>query len=130
MAKLRHAAKKSFSDKVVNEIDKRGYLKIRSGATHRFVAIWSVVVGRRVFVRSWYMRPDGWFFAFLGEPRGAILVNDREIPVRARRVRGARLKEAVSKAYAEKYVTPASIKYVQGFARGKRRDTTTELLPR
>ncbi|MGQ0642633.1 MAG: DUF2255 family protein [Gemmatimonadaceae bacterium] len=130
MIRPRRAAKKTFSDSVIAAIDKAGYLKVRAGTTHRFVAIWSVVVGRRVFVRSWYMRPTGWYFTFLEEPRGAIEVNGREISIRASRVRSLRVKAAVSKAYAAKYVTPASLKYVRGFARGRRRDTTTELMPR
>ena len=76
------------------------------------------------------MRRDGWYFTFLDEPRGAIEITGREIPVRASRVRSLRVKGSVSKAYADKYVTPASIKYVKGFARGRRRVTTTELTPR
>ena len=130
MIKPRRATKKGFSDKVISAIDKSSYLKVRAGTTHRFVAIWSVVVGRRVFVRSWYMRPGGWYYTFLEEPRGAIEIDGREIPVRASRVRSLRVKGAVSKAYAAKYVTPASLQYVKGFARGRRRDTTTELIPR
>jgi hypothetical protein len=40
-------------------------------------------------------------------------------------------KAAVDAAYAEKYDTPGAIRYVKGFKRSKRRrDTTTELLPR
>jgi hypothetical protein len=35
----------------------------------------------------------------------------------------------VDRAYAEKYDTKASLKYVRGFARARRRATTTELVP-
>ena len=121
--------KKGFADDVIAAIHKSAYLKIRAGETHRFVAIWSVVVDRRVFIRSWYMRPDGWFYSFLEEPTGAIEVAGRVLQVRATRTRGERVKDAVNKAYASKYVSPSSIKYVKGFARGRRRDTTTELTP-
>jgi hypothetical protein len=59
-----------------------------------------------------------------------IQVGTREIRVRARPTKSERLKAAVSRAYREKYNTPGSIKFVQGFERAKsRRDTTTELLP-
>ncbi|MGH7713785.1 MAG: DUF2255 family protein [Gemmatimonadaceae bacterium] len=132
MIKTKRAAKKTrkaFSDDVIAAIDKSSYLKIRAGSTHRFIAIWSVVVGNRVFIRSWYMRPTGWYYALLDEPRGAIDIAGRQIAVRAARVRSEGVKDAVSSAYAAKYVTPASIKYVKGFARGRRRDTTTELTP-
>ena len=43
--------------------------------------------------------------------------------------RSERIKDAVSRAYAEKYTTPASIKYVRDMSRKKSRDTTTELQP-
>jgi hypothetical protein len=76
------------------------------------------------------MKTSGWYYAFLEEPLGAVRLGTREVPVRAAPVRSARILRAVSAAYAEKYTTPASIKYVKGFARGKRLQTTTELTPR
>jgi hypothetical protein len=46
-------------------------------------------------------------------------------------VRSERTKAAVDDAYFEKYDTPASLRYCRGFKRSKkRRDTTTELVPR
>jgi hypothetical protein len=54
----------------------------------------------------------------------------REIRVRARKVRGERLLDAIDAAYGEKYNTPASRKWVHGFAQARRRKTTTEFLPR
>lgn len=122
---------KRFSDAVVGSIAREHYLWIRAGSNseHKFTGIWSVVVDGRVFVKSWYMKPTGWYFAFLDDPLGAIRLGTKEIPVRATRVRSERLHTAINGAYAAKYTTPASIKYVKGFARGTRRDTTTELTP-
>jgi ribonuclease HI len=51
-----------------------------------------------------------------------------EIPVRAVFTRSERLKTLVDRAYREKYNTPGSRHFVRGFARKKRRDTTTELV--
>jgi hypothetical protein len=96
---------------------------------HRFTGIWFVIVGDRVFVRPWNDKAGGWRRAFASEARGAILVSGREIPVRARPVRGERVFDAVDAAYAEKYDTKASLKWVRGFALPRRRKTTTELLP-
>lgn len=76
------------------------------------------------------MRASGWYHAFLEEPLGAIRLGAKEVPIRAAPVRSASLLKAINAAYAEKYTTPASIKYVKGFARGKRLQTTTELTPR
>jgi hypothetical protein len=64
-------------------------------------------------------KSSDWYRTFLQEPRGAIMVGDREIPVRAVRTRSERLKDAVSRAYLEKYNTPGSIKYARDLGRAK-----------
>jgi hypothetical protein len=91
--------------------------------------VWVVVVDDRVFVRSWNDKPTGWYRAFLEEPRGSIQVDAREIRVRAKQTRSQRLREGVSRAYAEKYDTKASLKWVTGFAEPEREATTLELVP-
>ena len=121
----------TFSKPVLAAIHKSRILGIRAGTEpHRFIGIWAVVLGGRVFVRPWNDKPHGWYRAFKKEPRGRIQIpSGREIRVRARPVRGERLMDAVDRAYAEKYTTPASRQYVIGFATPKRRKTTTELVP-
>jgi hypothetical protein len=119
---------KRFPTRLAQAIDEIKYLKIRSG-DHRFIHIWVVVIGGRVLVRSWNDKPGGWYRAFAREPRGTIVVGEREIPVRATRVRSAKLNDAVDQAYAEKYDTKANLKYTRGFKTAKRKATTTELVP-
>ena len=46
------------------------------------------------------------------------------------RVRSDGIRDAVEAAYAAKYPTPGSAKYVRGFRAGRRRDTTVEFVPR
>jgi hypothetical protein len=120
-----------FSGPVAAAIAKDKILGIRAGSgDHRFIGIWSVVVDGRVFVRSWDVKPAGWYHAFRVEPRGAIQAAGREIRVRAVPVRSERTKAAVDAAYFAKYNTPGALKYSRGFKRSKkRRDTTTELVP-
>jgi hypothetical protein len=105
-------------------------LGVRSGMDHRFTGVWVVVVKDRVFVRSWDDKPNGWHRAFLKDSKGAIQVSGREIAIRAKKVGGERLMEAIEEAYAEKYNTKASLKYVRGFRLKKRRMTTTEIVPK
>jgi hypothetical protein len=58
-------------------------LRLRAGSgAHRFIGIWVVVVKGRVFVRSWSVKPNGWYRTFLKEPRGTIQVANYEIAVR------------------------------------------------
>jgi hypothetical protein len=121
-----------FSKPVVDALTEARILGIRAGTdAHRFIGVWIVVVDGRVFVRSWNDKPGGWYRAFVGSPRGAIQIpGGREIRVRARKARGERLMNAIDLAYAGKYTTPASRKYVRGFATPRRRMRTMELLPR
>ena len=104
---------------------------IRAGKqAHRFIGIWVVVVKDRVFVRPWNNKPNGWYQTFLKEPEGRIQVGERELRIRARKARGERMMDAIDLAYSEKYPTPGSRGFVEGFALPKRRATTIELLPR
>ena len=123
-------AKKSFSKDIVFAIRDGKILGIRAGTKpHRIIGIWAVVVENRVFVRSWSMKPRSWWRTFLEEPVGIIEVEGKQIPVRAVFTRSERLKDAVDRAYAEKFNTPGSQHFVKGLAEKKRRDTTTELVP-
>jgi hypothetical protein len=93
------------------------------------IGVWAVVVERRVFVRSWGMKPRSWSRTFLEDPQGSLFIGDREFHIRAVQTRSERLKDLVSQAYREKYNTPGSIQYVKDMCRKKSRDTTTELIP-
>jgi len=123
---------KRFTAKTIQALRNGQILGIRAGTgVHRIIGIWMVVVENRLFVRSWSLKPDGWFRTFEREPRGIITVDGgREIPVRAVITRSERLKDAVSRAYLEKYSTPGALKYSRDLARAKSRATTTELIPR
>jgi len=105
-------------------------LAIRAGrGRHRVIGVWAVVVGDRVFVRSWGVKPGGWYAAFVRDPSGIIRIAGRSVRVRAVRTRSERIRDAVSRAYAEKYNTPGSLKYVRDLSRPRCRATTTELVP-
>jgi hypothetical protein len=118
-----------FADEIVRALHGGKILGLRAGTDHRFIGVWVVVVEGRAFVRSWSLKPRSWYRTFLVDPRGAITIDGREIAIRAIRTRSERLKDAVSAAYAAKYHTRASLKYVRGFARARLRATTTELVP-
>ena len=120
-----------FRDSVLAAIHGSKILVIKAGTkAHRTIGIWVVVVNGRVFVRSWDAKNGGWYRTLADESHGVIEVSGRTIKVRALRTRGERLKDAIDEAYAAKYNTPGSLKYVRGFRRERRRATTTELVPR
>ena len=113
---------------VLEHFAKAKILGVRAGEEHRYTGVWVVVVENRVFVRSWNDKPTGWFRAFADEPEGSVQLNDKEIPVRARRTRSERLQRAVSIAYGVKYNTKASEKWVRGFSQPEREVNTLELV--
>ena len=124
------AGKKRFPTGVVAAIRDGQVLGIRAGTQpHRIIGIWAVVVEGRVFVRSWSLKPRSWWRTLLDEPRGIVQAAGRTIPVRAIQTRSERLKEAVDRAYLEKYHTPGSLKFARDLGRARSRGTTTELVP-
>jgi hypothetical protein len=122
--------RRRFRRPIVDAIRDGMILDIRAGTRpHRIIGIWAVVVERRVFVRSWSLKPRSWYRAFLLEPVGVIRVGSRRIPVRAIRTRSERLKKAIDRAYLKKYGTGGSIRFARDLGRAKSRATTTELVP-
>ncbi len=121
--------RRRFSRADLEALDKSKILGVRSGADHKYTAVWVVVVEGRVFARSWSDKPTGWYRAFLRQPSGSISVGKKEIAVRASVVRSERLRRAVSEAYAGKYDTKASKKWVTGFAEPAREANTLEFVP-
>ena len=116
---------------VVAALESSKIIGLRAGlAPHRFLGVWVVVVDGRAFVRPWNDKPQGWYRAFLEEPRGVLQVGTRELPIQMTRCRGERLLDAIDTAYAAKYPTPASRKWVRGFKTPRRRATTLEIKPR
>lgn len=118
-----------FADDVVEAARNAKILGVRAGTEHRYTGVWVVVVDDRVFVRSWNDKPTGWFRAFKKEPAGTIQIGKTEIPVRGKPVRSARIRDAVTAAFAEKYNTKGSLKWVEGFAEPARILTTLEFVP-
>src|SRR4030095_4027185 len=94
-----------FTDSVVEAFRNAKIIGVRAGTEHRYTGIWVVVVDDRVFARSWSDKPTGWFRAFKKQPSGTVQVGKLEVPVQAKQVRSVRVRDAVTKAFAEKYNT-------------------------
>ena len=121
---------RKFPPDIVEALRKAKILGVRAGTDHRYTGVWVVVVGDRAFARSWSDMPTGWFRAFKREPIGTIQVGDSEIPVQGQQVRSARIRDAVTEAFGEKYNTKGSRKWVDGFAEAERAVNTIEFVPR
>src|SRR5215216_7432457 len=119
----------TFTGAVVEALRGTKIIGVRAGTEHRYTGVWVVVVDGRVFVRSWNDKPTGWFRAFRKQPSGMIQAGELEIPVRGKLVRSARIRDAVTAAFGEKYNTKGSRKWVEGFAEPERVLTTLEFVP-
>ena len=109
-----------FSKAIVEEAQSAKIMGVRAGTEHKYTGVWVVVVEGRVFARSWSDKPTGWFRAFKKQPAGTIQIGEREISVRGKLVRSARILDAVTAAFGEKYNTKGSQKWVEGFAEPER----------
>jgi len=90
--------------------------------------MWAVVVGDRVFVRSWSVKPRSWYRTLLVEPHGVLQLKELEVPFRSVHTRSESVKAAVDEAYVMKYDHPGDIPYVEDMTGLKSRATTTELV--
>jgi hypothetical protein len=117
---------------LVSALDASKIMGIRAGSRsdHRFTGVWPIVIEGRVFARSWTQKAGGWYRTFQDDPLGVLQAGERQVRVRAVPVRNERILDAIEDAYAEKYPTPGSRKYVRGFRTARRRAATLEFLRR
>jgi hypothetical protein len=102
-------------------------IAIRIGEAHRFIRIWAVVVGGRIYARSWSLSPGGWYRTLATEKAGTLKVGRYGSPFRAVRARGEALRKAIDRAYLKKYPRPGEAKYVVDLCRPASRSSTVEL---
>ena len=119
----------TFAKEVAEVFRSAKIMDVRAGTEHRYTGVWVVVVEGRVFARSWNDKPTGWFQAFRKQASGTVQVGELELPVRGKVVRSARLRDAVTVAFGEKYPTKGSRKWVEGFAEAERVVNTIEFIP-
>ena len=118
----------TFGKAIVKAARDAKIMGVRAGTEHKYTGVWVVVVDDRIFARSWNDKPTGWFQAFRKQPAGTIQVGDREIRVQGKPVRNAGTRNAVTAAFAEKYNTKGSRKWVEGFTEPERVLNTLEFV--
>jgi hypothetical protein len=119
----------TFPDEVVEVFRKAKIMGVRAGTEHKYTGVWVVVVDGRVFARSWNNNPTGWFQSFRKLAQGTVQVEKLELSVKGRIIRSAQVRDAVTAAFAQKYPTKGSRKWVEGFAQPERVPNTLEFVP-
>jgi len=119
-----------FPSDLLRALNDSKMIRVCAGTgAHRFIGIWFVMVANRLISRSWSVKPDGWYRTFLKQPRGAIQVGKVRIAVRAVHIRSKSLKDAVDRAYLEKYNSGGEVKYTKDLVTEKSRATTLQFVP-
>jgi len=119
-----------FPSDLLRALNDSKMIRVCAGTgAHRFIGIWFVMVANRLISRSWRIKPDGWYRTFLKQPRGAIQVGKVRIAVRAVHIRSKSLKDAVDRAYLEKYNSGGEVKYTKDLVTEKSRATTLQFVP-
>jgi hypothetical protein len=56
-----------FSSETIAALQKEKIIGIRAGreSAHKVIGVWMVVVEKRLFIRSWSMKPRSWWRTFL-----------------------------------------------------------------
>jgi hypothetical protein len=119
-----------FPSDLLSVLNDSKMIRVRAGTgAHRFIGIWFVMVANRLISRSWSVKPDGWYRTFLKQPRGAIQVGKVQIVVRAVHIRSKSFKDAIDRAYLEKYNSGGEVKYAKDLITEKSRATTLQFVP-
>lgn len=119
-----------FPQDIVSAANHGAVIGVRVGNTgHRFTAVWPVVVGGRIFARSWSLKPGGWRDAASRDRHAMVQVGGVDLPARMILRRSESVNGAVDAAYRAKYRTEASAKYVSDLTSGESRLSTVEFVP-
>lgn len=106
--------------------------QIRAGNEHRFIDIWIVTVGERLFCRQYSFSKRSWYHAFQEDPSGAIRIGERVIPIQARIPDDLdEIQEQINQAYLDKHTKrfPDYPHFAEEMIGEKFMASTMELIP-
>lgn len=96
-------------------LDSHTLIGIKGGSDRdRFLKIWMVSVGERVFARSWGKSERSWFTAFIKEGKGQIEYGKKIINVTGKPWDDAKVNKEIDAAYKIKYTSAGNLPYVKG----------------
>lgn len=119
----------TFPQDVYQYLQEHTLVGIKGGQKReQFLEIWMVVVGKRVFARSWKKSEKSWFTAFLSEGVGQIQYGDEVVDVIGRQVNreDLALNDQINQAYLAKYIQEHNRPYALGMTQEEYRDYTME----
>lgn len=118
------------SASAINYINSHNLIGIRAGKDReKFLDIWMVTVGERIFARSWGLAEKSWFNTFQKDPVGAIKCGEIIYPVEAKIPDDLSvINPKINDAYLAKYNSGANAEYAKGIIEDKHHSKTIELI--
>ena len=118
------------SASAINYINSNNLIGIRAGKDReKFLDIWMVTVGERIFARSWGLAEKSWFTTFQKDAVGAIKCGDSIYPVEAKIPDDLSvINPKINDAYLAKYNSGANAEYAKGIIEDKHHSKTIELI--
>jgi hypothetical protein len=123
---------KKFSKVFLKCINETQITSVRAGKDRtKFTGIWMVVVGGRIFARSYNLSDRSWYTTFLNGDDGDIKCGKEIIPVIGIKPEDINIiSEAINKAYGKKYLVKAyNKKWVDDLIQPERVERTMEFIP-
>ena len=132
MLQYSSVAVKEFSKTFLKCINVTQITSLRAGKDRsKFTGIWMVVVGDRIFGRSYNLSERSWYTTFINGDDGDLKCGKEIIPVRGMKPSDIyTITEAINKAYEKKYLVHAfNKKWVDGLCEPGRIARTMEFVP-
>ena len=106
---------KHFPADFYAHLDSHTLVGIKGGSHRdRFLKIWMVYIGERVFARSWGKSERSWFTAFIEEGKGQIEYGEKIINVTGKPCDDVKVNKEIDAAYKRKYTSKGNLPYVKG----------------
>lgn len=117
---------------VFDYINQNNLIGIKAGRNRdRFLDIWMVTVGNRIFARSWGLAEKSWYHTFLNDQNGEIRCGETIIKIKAVVPTDiTELNEKISEAYLKKYDRGENSFYARGIIKDEHIARTMEFIPR
>ena len=122
----------AFKKEILDFVRLKDVIGVRTGEGRtKFTKIWMVLVGKRIFGRSYYLSERSWYTGFLEFKKGEIQCGEMILPVKGVKPKDLKsMTGPINDAYEEKYLVKAfNRKWVDGIKERERVARTMEFIP-
>lgn len=116
--------------KAIQYINSHNLIEIKAGNEREtFLEIWMVIVGDRIFARSWGFAERSWYNTFLKDNSGQIKCGNEIFDIKAQIPNDLNeIEQQINEAYLAKYDSGENSFYAQGIIKKEHADKTMEFI--